>query len=391
VEKQLKMILAIPCLKDGGAEHVMIMLANYFHRNKICVKLLVTNQKKSQAILKGLSNEIEVDYIEDNILQYTPRKVKGLICSGLCKGFEKLKKNVPDFLARDSFEEYYGAYIFQIKDYLNNHKEWTVLAFLQPTNQLILYANESNRIFLSERADPYRYFRTRYANFFINKYYRNLNGIIFQTKESFKAYNDRIAVGGVIIPNPVPNSLPEVWWGPREKTVVNFCRLSKQKNIPLLIEAFEIFERNHSDYSLIIYGDGELKDSLVELIGRNRCSNKIKLLTHQANIHEKVRKAGMFVSSSDYEGMSNSMLEAMALGLPVVCTDCPIGGASAVISNYENGILVSVNDVNALSIAMSNIADSQELANKLSKNAAEIRETLSEEQVCNQWLEYLQQ
>jgi glycosyltransferase involved in cell wall biosynthesis len=93
----------------------------------------------------------------------------------------------------------------------------------------------------------------------------------------------------------------------------------------------------------------------------------------------------MFVSSSLFEGMSNSMLEAMSIGLPVVCTDCYGGGASAVIRDGENGLLVPVENAAALAEAMMRIARDPSLANRLSENAVRIKDTLAKEKICRLW------
>ena len=93
----------------------------------------------------------------------------------------------------------------------------------------------------------------------------------------------------------------------------------------------------------------------------------------------------MFVSSSRFEGMSNSMLEAMSIGLPVVCTDCYGGGARAVIKDGENGLLVSIENAAALAEAMKRIASDPLLANRLSKNATKINDTLAKAKVCQLW------
>ena len=97
----------------------------------------------------------------------------------------------------------------------------------------------------------------------------------------------------------------------------------------------------------------------------------------------------MFVSSSDFEGMSNSMLEAMALGLPCVCTDCPAGGARAVIKDGENGLLTPVGDSHALYLAMKKVAENPELAAKLSKNSVKIREEQSVDKIIKKWMELI--
>jgi glycosyltransferase involved in cell wall biosynthesis len=97
----------------------------------------------------------------------------------------------------------------------------------------------------------------------------------------------------------------------------------------------------------------------------------------------------MYVNSSDYEGISNAMLEAMAIGMPVVCTDCPIGGASATIRDGENGLLVPVGDTEALCDAMKRIIEDAVLSASLSENAAGIRDELSIERICVKWMDLI--
>ena len=80
------------------------------------------------------------------------------------------------------------------------------------------------------------------------------------------------------------------------------------------------------------------------------------------------------------------MLEAMAIGLPTICTDCPCGGARAVIENGKNGILIPVGSKSELIVAMERIADSPALAEQLSMNGAAIRKKLAPGAVVESWL-----
>ena len=103
------------------------------------------------------------------------------------------------------------------------------------------------------------------------------------------------------------------------------------------------------------------------------------------DVHEKIADATMFVMSSDYEGLSNALLEAMAMGLPCISTDSPPGGARMVIKNGQNGLLVPVGNKEKLMEAMDSIAANAEMAEKMGRNAAEMRDLLSEERICSQW------
>lgn len=107
------------------------------------------------------------------------------------------------------------------------------------------------------------------------------------------------------------------------------------------------------------------------------------------NILEKVNSATMYVSSSDYEGISNSMLEALALGVPSVVTDCPVGGARMMVNDGENGLLVPVGDAAKFAQAMDRILRDKEFAEKLSNNACRIREKLPLEVIAQEWLKLM--
>ena len=109
------------------------------------------------------------------------------------------------------------------------------------------------------------------------------------------------------------------------------------------------------------------------------------------NIQNVIRKDGMFVLSSNYEGMPNALMEAMALGLPCISTDCPCGGPRFLIKNDFNGILVAMNSVDELAGAMEKIILDQEFANFISKNAHKICNTLNPLKINKKWENYMRQ
>ena len=115
----------------------------------------------------------------------------------------------------------------------------------------------------------------------------------------------------------------------------------------------------------------------------------IKVFPNTPNVHELVINAAMFVSTSDFEGLSNSMLEALSMGLPTICTDCPCGGARMVIEDGVNGFLIPVNNQKSLVDKMLLIAGSSELTIKLSNNALKINNKLNVDNICKQWISLL--
>ena len=153
----------------------------------------------------------------------------------------------------------------------------------------------------------------------------------------------------------------------------------------MLINAFKSFQKNRSDYILEIYGDGPEKTKLEQYIFDNNLIDCVVLYPATKDVHSKVINAKMFVSTSDYEGLSNSMLEAMAIGLPVICTDCPCGGAKMIIDDGINGLLVPVQDEDALVAAMIRVADNEKFACEISKKGTKIREILSMRVIFEKW------
>ena len=115
-------------------------------------------------------------------------------------------------------------------------------------------------------------------------------------------------------------------------------------------------------------------------------SDNVKFMGQKANVQTYIVNASVFVSSSDFEGMSNSMLEAMAIGLPVVCTDCPIGGARMVIKNNINGILTPVGDDRIFADEIIGLLKNPEKAKRLGKQASELREQLNVKKIAKESL-----
>lgn len=114
------------------------------------------------------------------------------------------------------------------------------------------------------------------------------------------------------------------------------------------------------------------------------------ILPSETDVHKIILDSAMFVSSSDYEGLSNSMLEAMAIGLPCVCTDCLGGGTREVMIDHENGLIVPMNDPYAMYRAMKEFVENPELTEQCFNNAIIIRDRLSAENIVKQWLEVLE-
>ncbi len=217
--------------------------------------------------------------------------------------------------------------------------------------------------------------------------YRRAGRITFQTADGIAYFPEEIAKKAVVIPNPVDPDMPEACTGSRSRRIVTAGRLHKQKNHALLLEAFAEFSKRFPDYELHIYGEGELEGRLKEQAARLQIASRVVWHGFCPDVRERIRDAAMFVLSSDYEGISNSMLEALSMGIPTISTDCPIGGARIYIVQGESGLLVPVGDKEAMAGAMCRIASDGELAKRLSAGAVQIREKYSVQKIAEKFLE----
>jgi glycosyltransferase involved in cell wall biosynthesis len=143
----------------------------------------------------------------------------------------------------------------------------------------------------------------------------------------------------------------EPWFLPGKPPVIlAIGRLEQQKNFPNLIDAFAQL-RQMREARLIILGEGSQRESLAGLIANLGLDSEVSLPGFVTNPPAYMAKAKLFVMSSSWEGMPVSLIEALALELPIVSTDCPSGPAE-ILDGGKYGELVPMNDSNALAAAM---------------------------------------
>lgn len=398
--KKKELIFVMKVMNGGGAERVISLLTSACVNRGFDVALLITHQKKSDAVLRDIDSRVNVISLPDEVSTIAFSVLLKKILLLMSRLLGKVGKVVSEKLFYKSLVLKYFAYNFDdirwMKKYFRKHSDAAVIAFLYDSIfYSLLSVSRKNKLVISERGDPCQSLASKTTMAFLKNEFQNADAFVFQSPDVAKWYEENTKVRGTVIFNPIKDGLPEPYIGERQKKIVNFCRISAQKNLILLLNAFEIFHKIYPEYELYIYGDPVGNDSSDYLDNVNKhlstldCKEKVFILPSIKDIHNEIIDYAMFVSSSDFEGMSNSMIEAMAIGLPCVCTDCPAGGARAVIKDGENGLLVPVNDADALSNAMIRGVAENGLGEKLSFNASQIKSSQSLEKIIDKWMEII--
>ncbi len=326
-----KIAIFLASLRGGGAERNMLRLANSFAEQGIKVDLVLA--QKDGIYFSEVSPQVNLVHLEANrVLLSLPKLVR------------YLKQEKP-------------AYLICALNHINLVGLWAKSLAGVSTRIIVTVRNT-----LSSESN-----QSTWKNFLIN-------GLIhhcYPWSDSIVAVSGGVAdnlAATVNLPrnhikviyNPVvtPNLLLEAkanidhpWFTPREPPVIlGVGRLTKQKDFPTLIKAFAIAQQNYSA-RLMILGEGEERPQLEALIKELGLEDKVSLPGFVNNPFAYMAQAALFVLSSAWEGLPTVLIEAMAVGTPVVATNCK-SGPEEIIAGGEYGNLVSVGDVEGLAKAM---------------------------------------
>ncbi len=351
------------CLVKGGAERVVSNLANQFAS-------------------EGIKVYVATEWQDEDEFQLDERVTR--VHVGLRPEDEK-KNRITKFFLRIKY----------LKEFIKEYHPQVLVAFAQRANYRALMAagNSDIPVVISIRTDPVGHYDAFSDKVQIKWLFPKAAGCVFQTtgqKEFFKPY---LQENSTIILNPVnPKYFGLKKPEKREKVVMHHARLVDFKNQPLLCEAFVEVHKKHPDYVLKIFGpdsfDGT-KEILEKIIADNHAEDYILLMGGSDELEKEIPKGAVYAFTSDWEGLPNSLLEAMAMGMPIVATDCPCGGPKTVMTDGKNGLLIPIKDKEALVAGLNRLIEDPELAERLGDEAAKIEEITNAQAIFVQWRDYL--
>mgnify|MGYP000901264102 CR=1 FL=1 len=324
--------LFLPSLRGGGAERVMINLARGFSEQGLEVDLVLA--KAEGPYLSQVPPEVRViDLDSSRVLTSLPGLVRYLRC-------ERPRT------------------LLSTLDHANIVAIWARKLARVPNRLVVRVASN-----LSESASNAPSLRGRLMPRLVQKFYPLADTVVAVSQG---VANDLTSTAGLqreriqVIYNPVVTadlfekareSLEHPWFVPGEPPVIlSVGRLTKAKDHPTLIRAFARIRREHSA-RLMILGEGEDRPNLEALIRELDLEEDVSLPGFVDNPFQYMKRASVFVLSSRWEGLPNTLIQAMAVGTPVVSTDCPSGPAE-ILEGGQWGRLVPVGDVEEMAAAI---------------------------------------
>lgn len=352
----MKIMMYINSLEHGGAERVLSNLANQFTEEGNEVFMVTTFFSSKEYDLNCQVKRVDMGLSE---------KKWGII-----------KKNI--------------VAVFKLRRYIKEFRPDIMVSFLPEPNFRAILASLGNGVpvVISVRNDPNREYAYRIYYYLQKLLYPLARGIVFQTEDAKKWFPHYIQKKSEIILNQVD----ERFFNIERSSPQYYCaigRLTKQKNYSLMLQGFLELVKKYPEEKLFIYGVGEELSELRVWIKENRLEDNMVLKGNTDHVPEVLSKAKALLMTSDFEGMPNVLLEAMAVGVPIIATDCPCGGPRTVIKRDESGILIPVRDKDEFIKALFKVQEDEKFRESLGKMAKKDSKQFSSKTVFNAWKGYL--
>lgn len=268
---------------------------------------------------------------------------------------------------------------------LDDLKPDVTISFLTKINVLTLLASLTNRrvVVVSERNNPRQQRASRLWNIALACLYWRADAIVMQTKAILECLPKRARRRAYVVPNPI--SVGDLAERSGHGLVLAATgRLAYQKGFDILIDAFASIADRHPAWTLVIWGEGELRADLEGRVRALGLDDRIRLPGNSRSPEAWISGADAFVMSARYEGFCNALGEAMVAGLPSVSFDCDYGPAE-IIKTEVDGILVPKIEAAALARDLDRLLSDAALRERLSAAARRSSKRFQPARIFRQW------
>ena len=333
-----RIALLIPALHGGGAERATAALADHWVERGHCVTLITLDQTDSDVF----PVDSRVQRVGLGLMRDSAHKGQGL-----CNNVRRLRR---------------------VREAIRGAAADVVVSLTDKMNIVTLLASWGMRlpVVIGERSDPRQQRLGAVWEWLRRRSYPRCDAAVVQTEAVASQMRGLIDAGRVhVIPNAV--SVPSVSWKaslPHEPRIVAVGRLSREKGFDLLIQAFFQLADRHQEWQLLIVGEGQQREPLAQLAGELGIAHRVQMPGWVDAVESLVCSSRVFALPSRYEGFPNALLEAMALGAPVISFDCA-SGPREIIRHGVDGLLVPAADVNALADGIERLMSDESLRVRL--------------------------
>ena len=309
----------------------------------------------------------------------------------------RIRRRISDLLpeeVRGSRFQNLLARIRKLRGIWEEERPDVILSFIGKNNVMALWTAKRSGIpvVCAVRADPameYEEAWTRRAAFFL---FPKAARVLLQTKQAAAYFPAAVQARCAVLPNPLdPAFAAAAYEGPRDGRIVVVGRIDENKRQKLLLETFARLAARFPTHRVELFGTGPQQEAWQAYAQSLPCADRIRFAGSVKDVATAIRTASCFVLLSDQEGMPNALLEAMALGLPVIATDCPVGVPRELIVDGENGRLIPCGDGQALEEALIQLLTEEEAAARMGKAAQAVGERFAAEKVLPRWKQVLEE
>ena len=341
-----RIVFVTSTLSSGGSERVISLLANALQVRGHVVEIININRHE---VFYPINAEVKLTFVEEE-------------CGGNIIG-KKMR---------------------WLRSYIKKNRPDVVIPFMTDVECVTLISMVGLHIpvISSERYDP------RASNMLYKTirwlFLRLTTHLVVQTEDIKSCYSKAMQKRTTVIYNPVRNDIFTSPIPPFSiKRIISVGRLAPQKNFPMLIQAFSEIKDEYPDWQLLILGEGPERERLQMTVESLQLTERVLMPGRSEHVIDELRKSKLFCMSTNAEGMSNAMIEAMCVGLPVISTD--VCGAKELLGNPMSGMIVPVGDTKALAEALRKLISDEETRMKMSERNLAKATLFKQDWIVDQW------
>ena len=317
-----KIVFFCPSIEEGGVEKNLINITNLLSKN-FQINLVTANKNKS----KYFNKNIKFISPNNDFFNTKNRFLKILICLYLL--------------------------ITQCKSYA------LIFSFQANITAIIIAKILNKKIIIRSNSSPNFYAKNFIKRFFMKQIFKFADRVIVNSLEFKNEFKKYFNITAVVIYNSIENKKTLLkkynkkinfnFFDKSKKSIklLSIGRLVEQKDHLTILKAINLL-KTKKNFLFCLIGKGYLNDKILDYINTNNLQRRVRVLDYKENVYPFYKKADIFILSSLYEGLPNTLIEARTFGLKIISTNCKTG-PKEILKNGKYGKLFKVGDYKKLS------------------------------------------